>query len=94
MKADLLLYERYEIGDAAFAEIKVWKVPEPVRGSTHSFKYSLAYVVGGVCVLRYDNEGGKGDHRHEGSNETPYRFTSPEQLLRDFRQDIEQWRPA
>ena len=35
----------------------------------------------GVCVLRYDNEAGKGDHRHIGSEETPYTLTTIEQLL-------------
>lgn len=28
-------------------------------------KYSLARVADGACVLRYDNEAGKGDHRHD-----------------------------
>ena len=49
-----------------------------VHGSVHRFKYALAYVVAGVCVLRYDNEAGKGDHRHAGGVETEYRFTTLE----------------
>ena len=41
--------------------------------SVHSpWRNRLAYVVRGVCVLRYDNEAGKGDHRHFGSGERPY----------------------
>jgi hypothetical protein len=51
-------------------------------------------VVAGVCVLRYDNEAGKGDHRHVGGVETAYRFTSPEDLLADFWRDVDQWRPG
>jgi hypothetical protein len=47
-----------------FAELVLWSVPEPVTGSTHEFKYRLAYVVDGVCVVRYDNEVRKGDHRN------------------------------
>jgi hypothetical protein len=39
------------------------------------------------CVLRYDNEFGKGDHRHRGTSETAYRFTTIEQLLNDFNVD-------
>ncbi|MBF0166223.1 MAG: hypothetical protein HQL45_01230 [Alphaproteobacteria bacterium] len=46
-----------------------------------------------VCVLRYDNESGKGDHRHKGEQETPYEFVSLDRLLEDFRRDIEEWRP-
>jgi len=59
--------------------------------STHDFKYRLAYIVAGECVLRYDNERNKGDHRHVGTEETPYTFSSPEQLMADFNADIERW---
>jgi hypothetical protein len=49
--------------------------------------------VKGTCVLRYDNEAGKGDHKHVGTIETGYRFTTPAQLLADFWRDVDQWRP-
>ena len=62
----------------------VWQVPNPVRGSGHDYKYRLALVVDGRCVLRFDNEAGKGDHYHIGDDEFPYRFESPRQLLTDF----------
>ncbi len=52
------------VRDSVFVEIVIWHVPVAVRGSLHEFKYSLALVADGVCVLRYDNEAGKGDHRH------------------------------
>jgi len=42
-------------------------------------------------VLRYDNEGGKGDHRHFGGKESAYAFTTPEKLLADFQRDILRW---
>jgi hypothetical protein len=38
-------------------------------------------------VLRYDNESGKGDHRHQGTSETAYCFTTIEQLLEGFDAD-------
>nr|WP_235610835.1 DUF6516 family protein [Bordetella sp. H567] len=47
----------------------------------------------GVCVLRYDNEAGKGDHRHIGDQEVPYAVTTPERLIADFWRDVDQWRP-
>ncbi len=93
MAAELLLHERHQVADDAFAELRIWRVPSKVRGSRHEYKYALAYVVAGVCVLRYDNEAGKGDHRHIGDREEPYRFTSPERLLADFWADIDRWRP-
>jgi hypothetical protein len=88
MKAALLLDERHVLGEAAFAELVVWRVPSPVRGSAHRYRYRLALVVEGECVLRYDNEAGKGDHRHAGSVERGYRFTTPAKLLGDFWADV------
>ena len=93
MAAQLLIKTRRVLSEMAFAEIVVWKVPTPLLGSTHAFKYRLAFVVDGVCVLRYDNETGKGDHKHVGGKEIPYLFTSPEQLLADFWREIDNWRP-
>lgn len=92
MKAELLLRERVVLAEDTFVELVVWKVPSPVRGSAHGFKYRLALVADGTCVLRYDNEAGKGDHRHHGEVETPYSFTTPAQLLADFWNDVDRWR--
>lgn len=93
MKAQPLLQERHQLRPDAFVELRVWRVPAPVRGSAHPYKYALAYVVGGRCVLRYDNEAGKGDHKHMGAAETSYRFTTPMRLLADFWADVDRWRP-
>ena len=84
MKADLLLRERSILRENAFAELVVWRLPAAMSGSTHRYKYRLALIVEGQCVLRFDNETGKGDHRHVGGSETAYRFISAEQLLADF----------
>jgi hypothetical protein len=92
MKAEALAQERHILDEDAFVEVVVWRVPYPVRGSTHQLKYRLALVVAGECVLRYDNETGKGDHRHAGDMETGYSFTSYEQLLADFWTDVDAWR--
>lgn len=91
MKAIALIRRRVVLATDAFAEISVWRVPEPVPPSGHPFKYRLAYVVQGECVLRYDNERGKGDHRHIGQEEQLYAFTTPERLVSDFNADIERW---
>jgi hypothetical protein len=93
MKAELILRERHLLADAAFVEMRIWRVARPVPGSAHDLKYALAYVVHGVCVLHYDNEAGEGDHRHIGEREQPYAFTSPETLLADFWKDVDAWRP-
>ena len=90
MPAEPLLDERHILSQAAFAELVVWRVPAPVRGSAHKYRYRLALVVDGKCVLRYDNEAGKGDHRHVGDAEERYQFKSAEQLLADFWADVEE----
>ena len=92
MPAEPLLDERHVWSETAFAELVVWRVPAPVRVSGHRYRYRLALVVKGECVLRYDNEAGKGDHRHAGKTERLYRFTTPAQLLADFWADVENWR--
>ena len=91
MKAQLLLDRRLDVADDAFAELVLWQVSQPVRGSAHCYKYRLAYVVNGVCVLRYDNEAGRGDHRHYGGVESPTVIAGPEQLLADFWNDVTRW---
>ncbi|MFO7884658.1 MAG: DUF6516 family protein [Desulfobacteraceae bacterium] len=91
MKSELLIRTRRILAENAFVEVVIWKIPQPVAGSTHSFKYRLAFVIDGICQLRYDNEAGKGDHKHLGIVETPYRFISPKQLLSDFWQDVDNW---
>jgi hypothetical protein len=92
MSAEPLINERHVLDTETFIEIVVWRLPQPLRGSRHRFKYRLALVRDGVCVLRYDNEAGKGDHRHVRELETPYAFKDPEALLADFWGDVEKWR--
>jgi hypothetical protein len=92
MKAELLIDERHVLDAATFVEIVVWLLPRPTRGSDHRFKYRLALVADGACILRYDNESGKGDHRHELSTEQAYDFSDPDTLLADFWRDVEEWR--
>jgi len=91
MKAVELVCTRIIYSESAFAELVLWRLTKPIKGSPHGFKYRLAYVDRGECVLRYDNEVGKGDHRHFGGKESAYVFTTPDQLLADFQNDIARW---
>jgi hypothetical protein len=92
MKAKLLLRSRNEVRDGAFTEMVIWKVPRAVQGSTHLFKYRLAFIVDDVCVIRFDNEAGKGDHVHIGNLEQPYAFSGTEKLISDFSEAVLGWR--
>ena len=88
MKATELVRNRITYSDSAFAEIVVWQLPKPLAGSLHLYKYRVAYVVNGDCILRYDNEAGKGDHRHFRGREYVYAFQSLERLLADFQIEV------
>lgn len=92
MQAELLFRGREGLLETAFVEIVIWRVPQAVRGSTHAFKYRLALVSENICVLRYDNEAGKGDHKHVGEREVPYRFIDLGTLQADFWKDVATWR--
>ena len=43
----------------------------------------------GTCMVRYDNETGKGEHRHFFDQEKVYRFKDVESLVNDFQHDID-----
>jgi len=87
-KAVLLLHEKVVLSDESIIEIVVWRLPRPTPDRPHGFKYRLYYGRRGVCLVRYDNEAGKGDHRHVRGREMPYEFRSIAQLRRDFERDV------
>lgn len=93
MTATLLEKSRTIVADDAFIEVVLWKLPAPVPGSHHLFKYRLALVLHGECILRYDNERGKGDHRHIGTQEEPFDFTTLEDLFDAFASDMRRLLP-
>ena len=92
MKARELFNRRVPVTEQTFAELVLWELPEPLAGSKHRYKYRLAFVAAGVCVLRYDNEAGKGDHKHVRGRELKYRFVSVDKLVADFFEDVKRWR--
>lgn len=91
-KATLLFHRKRRYDDGAVLELRLWQVPAAVPGSAHLFKYSLFYGNGGQRLVGYDNEAGKGDHRHYGACEEAYAFTSFRQMLADFLADVRQLR--
>lgn len=92
MPAVLLAHAKEARDDGSIVEIIVWELPDPLPPSTHRYKYRLYFGAAGVTRVRYDNERGKGDHRHLGDREEEYCFVSLDQLLEDFRRDVEGWR--
>jgi hypothetical protein len=86
--AVLLFRHRLDFDDGAILEVIVWKLPEPLAGSAHSYKYRLFYGYASERVICYDNERTKGDHRHCRRRESAYTFVSPERLVDDFLADV------
>ena len=92
MKAELLFRQRIDYDDGAIVEMKLWRVPVPVHRSGHTLKYSLFYGRPGLREIGYDNERGKGDHRHFKGTVSPYEFGTVEQLMADFWSDVRRLR--
>ena len=92
MKATLILRERREHNDGSVIEMVVWRVEQPIRPCSHFLKYRLVLLKNGRRVVGFDNERGKGDHRHVRNMEAPYAFVSLDRFLDDFIREIERWR--
>ena len=88
MKAELLFHQRLYYDDGAIVEMVLWRVPVAVPPSSHGLKYSLFNGRPGLREVGYDNERGKGDHRHFRGAETSYAFSTVEQLFADFWFDV------
>jgi hypothetical protein len=88
MKAVLAFHDKQVLPDGAIVEMKIWQVTAPVLGSAHRIKYSLFYGLDGKRLVGYDNERGKGDHRHIEGSQQPYAFTTVERLIADFLADV------
>jgi Family of unknown function (DUF6516) len=85
MDAVLLERSKQVFPDGSIVEIVIWMVSEQVPGSTHHFKYRLYFGRNGERIVGFDNERGKGAHCHLDGKESPYRFTTSDALLNDFR---------
>lgn len=81
-------YDKSIFADGAILELVIWELPKPEPERPHGLKYSLYYGENGIRMVGYDNERGKGDHRHYRGCEAPYIFESPEKLIEDFLADV------
>jgi len=88
MKALLAFHDKQVLPDGAIVEMKIWQLATPVAGSAHKLKYSLFYGMSGTRLVGYDNERGKGDHRHIEDRQERYVFKTVELLIADFLADV------
>jgi hypothetical protein len=93
MRAMLLYREKFVYADGSIREMVLWQLPKTTAEKTYGLKYRLCYrLADGTCIVRYENETGKGDHRHRNNQEEPYQLTDVETLVADFLEDIEEVR--
>lgn len=92
MQARLIYRAKELFPDGAIAEIVIWKLPAVDTERPHGLKYRLFYGKGRRRIVGYDNERGKGDHRHLHGTERPYQFTNVGRLLSDFWADVDRIR--
>ena len=86
-KAELLIRQRDVLPNDVLIEVKIWKLPNTDAERPHGLKYSLYRGQRGRRLVGYDNERGKGDHRHILEREETLVFVSLEQLIEDFYTD-------
>ena len=91
-KVTLLFRDKLVFSDGAIQEIVIWRLPSSDPERPHGLKYSLFFRKDGERMVGYDNERGKGDHRHYGDVEEPYDFSTVEQLMADFEADVQKHR--
>jgi len=93
MRAKLIYHEKFIYADGAIREMVLWKLPNKTTDRPHGLKYRLYYGLSdGTCIVRYDNESGKGNHRHVKGKEKSYQFRDVETLVADFLEEIEKAR--
>ena len=89
MVARLLYQEKYIYSDGAIREMILWQLPAKTPDRPHGLKYRLYYgLKDGTCIVRFDNESGKGDHKHVSGREEDYRFSNVETLVAEFLAEI------
>lgn len=94
MKAQRIFYDKALLPDGSIVEMVIWQLPKSSSQRPHGLKYRLYYGKNNERVVGYDNERGKGDHKHIYNTEKRYRFTSVEKLIADFLADIEKVKNA
>ncbi len=93
MHTRLIYRQKFIYSDGAIREMVLWQLPQKTPDRPHGLKYRLYYgLTDGTCIVRFDNESGKGDHKHVKGQEEPYQFKDVETLVADFLEEVEKAR--
>lgn len=89
MKAVRIFYDKTVLPDRATVQMTIWQLPRTTQERPHGLNYSLFYGGQDGRIVGYDNESGKGDHKHLRAVQTRYKFIDVETLVADFLADVE-----
>jgi len=89
MKATLIYRKTETLVNGVKLEMVIWQLPAASLDRPHGIKYRLWAGYAGNTLVRYDNEAGKGDHKHVGATEMSYLWQGLEKLVADFIADVE-----
>ena len=85
-----LIYRKTEIrADRIELEMVIWQLPAPTPDRPHGLKCRLWAGRDDKTLVRYDNEAGKGDHKHVGRVEVPYAWQDMSARVEDFLNYVE-----
>jgi hypothetical protein len=89
MGAILLRREKYVDADGDLVELVLWQVPRSAA-YPDGIRYRLAFGLAGTTkpAVLYDNHHPKGHHRHRGTAQIAYSFSTVDELLVDFLADV------
>jgi hypothetical protein len=90
MQAKPYANQKIKLSDGSLISVVIWVLTEVSDERPHGLKYRLNFCdPSGATLIRYDNETGKGDHKHRGEIEEPYTFKDMDTLLDDFWHDVD-----
>ena len=92
MKAVRIFYDKTVLPDGAIVRMTIWQLPRSTQERPHGLKFTLFYGGPDGRIVGYDNESGKGDHKHIRDVETRYKFIDVETMVADFLADVERIR--
>ena len=89
MTATLVTRFKEVTAEGDIVEFVVWRVPNPVDPSRHFYKYRAVYIVDGKRIVGFDNERGKGDHKHVRGRVSLYAFSTVETMIEGFIAEVD-----
>jgi len=88
---ELLYHIKRLLPEGDIMEIKIWKIPLS-DNFPEGIKYSMVYIHKNERIIGYDNERGKGHHKHYFGKEEKISFNDWNDLVEMFKEDVKRLR--